>query len=385
MLFCKTCQVDYEGEMRFCPKCGHFLVRKETFSADSSGSEPPSEEKPKEKYICPDCKIIYEKSKSCIRCGGELILLSAFQSDKKNETVQEPVREKESSQALTTQEWLESTPEPLICPACKKEHLGGKVCIRCGTALVSHDSLSKEKKTVHRPIAGKKSETRESPGSPAPELETDLVGDEPSEPQPPKLSVQEQIKQGRLARKIKKDYPRTALNWSGMAIIGIAVAYFLWSAYTHIAAEKPVPPDPSPSVETASLPVPASSPIPPSAEAVSETGEIEKIRNLLENIRRANLAKDITLFISCYAKDFQDREGKKKAALQSWERFNFLDLTYHLEARSMSADTVRARVEWLTRFAPKSGGPSQESKTTLDVVFKKEGGDWKIAEILSSL
>jgi ketosteroid isomerase-like protein len=35
----------------------------------------------------------------------------------------------------------------------------------------------------------------------------------------------------------------------------------------------------------------------------------------------------------------------------------------------------------LVRFLPKSGGQPQESKTMLDVVFKKEDGNWKIGEI----
>ncbi|MBM4338630.1 MAG: hypothetical protein FJ110_03710 [Deltaproteobacteria bacterium] len=352
---------------------------KEVAPADFGNTENSAEEKPKEKYICPDCKIIYEKTKSCIRCGAGVVPLSTLQPKEENETIQEPEVNKDSSQVLTTQEWLESSPEHLVCPACKKEHLGGKVCIRCGTGLVPPGSPPNEEKAKKtRPAVAKAPKTMSSP---SPEFETELFEDETSEPQPSKLSVQEQIKKGRLVRKIKKDYPRMALNWGGITIICIAIGYFLWSTYSHIGINKPDSLAHPPSKDKVSSPVGTSLAIPPSSGSVTEAEEIDKIRDLLENIRKANLAKDINLFISSYSRDFKDREGKKRATLESWGNFNFLDLTFDLRSPAVAGNTVRAQIEWLVRFSPKSGGQPQESKTTLDVVFKKEDGDWKIGEI----
>jgi len=138
---------------------------------------------------------------------------------------------------------------------------------------------------------------------------------------------------------------------------------------------------PPPSKEKPSSPVSTSLPVPPSGGSATEAEEVEKIRDLFENIRKANLAKDIDLFISSYSRDFKDREGKKRATVESWENFNFLDLTFDLGSTSISGNSARARVTWLVRFSPKGGGQPQESKTILDVVFKKEDGDWKIGEI----
>jgi ketosteroid isomerase-like protein len=379
MLFCKKCQVEYDGDMRFCPKCGTFLIRKEVALPDFEDTEKSVETKPKEKYICPDCKIIYEKTKSCIRCGAGVVPLSSFQPKEKDETVEESEVEKDSSQVLTTQEWLESSPEPLICPACKKEHLGGKSCIRCGTALVPPGPPPKEEKTK-KPVPPV-TKTSKSKPLPAPELETELFEEETPDPETSRMSVQEQIRKGRFIRKIKKDYPRMVLNWSGIAIICIAIGYFLWSTYSHIVIKKPAFTTPPPLKEKASSPVSTSLPIPPSSDSPTEAEEAEKIRNLLENIRKANLAKDIDLFISSYSRDFKDREGKKRATVQSWENFNFLDLTFDLGSPSISGNIARARVMWLVRFSPKGGGQPQESKTVIDAVFKKEDGDWKIGEI----
>src|SRR4030042_181711 len=113
MLFCKKCQVEYEEDKRFYPNCGSFLIRKEETLSDFEDTEKPTEEKPKEKFICPGCKIIYEKTKTCIRCGAEVVLLTSFQEKGPPEADQEPEAEKESPQVLTTREWLESPPQHL--------------------------------------------------------------------------------------------------------------------------------------------------------------------------------------------------------------------------------------------------------------------------------
>lgn len=383
MLICKRCQIEYEGENRFCSQCGSFLVRKEAAIIDSEDPEKTTEEKLKEKFICPDCKIIYEKSKTCIRCGAEVVLLTSFQEKGAPEADQEPDAEKESPQVLTTREWLEAPPQHLTCPICKEDHLGGKSCIRCGAALVSPSPpQGKERTKQLRPLEAKKTE----PKTPFPsKLEEDLFRDEPPDQPPPKRTVDEQIKKGRFVRKIKKDYPRIFLNWSGIAIICIAAGYLLWSTYSHIVTKKPDSNAIPPSKEKASSPAPTSSVISPSSASPTEAEEIEKIRNLLENVRKANLVKDIDLFLLCYSNDFKDREGKKKSTLESWENFNFLDLTYDLVTHSVSGNVVKARVAWLVRFSPKSGGQPQESKTTLDVIFKKEDATWKIGEIKSGL
>jgi hypothetical protein len=382
MLVCKKCQVEYEGENRFCSQCGSFLVRKETVIADSCDPEETAEEKQKEKYICPDCKIIYEKAKACIRCGTEVVLLSSFQEKEEAGKVQEPGAGNESPQVLTTKEWAESVHQHLVCPVCKKDHLGGKSCIRCGADLVSADLPQKQEKA--RPPSPLEPKRPGSKKSSVAELQEDLSQHEVLDHRAPKRTVEEQIKKGRFVRKVKKDYPRAILNWTGIAVICIAGGYFVWSAYSHVTAKRPDVSPVSASQETASSSVAIPVLTSPGAP-VSEAEEIEQIGNLLDNIRKANLEKNIDLFLSCYAKDFKDREGKKRATLHSWTRFNFLDLSYFLEPPSLSENSARARVEWLARFTPKNGGQPQESKTVLNVIFKKEDGAWKIGEIKSSL
>jgi ketosteroid isomerase-like protein len=192
----------------------------------------------------------------------------------------------------------------------------------------------------------------------------------------------------------------------------VAGGYFLWAIYSHLIARPPesktatsrklisqISPRPStsttsalpvaetkenssPSQEiTASAPPPAPSNTTAPDHVGAETVEIGKIKDLLEKIRQANLRKDIDLFLSCYASDFKDREGKKKATLAHWKNFDYMDLSYDLKNPSISGDTAKARVEWRIKITPYSGGRSLESKTILDVTLRKEEEEWKIEEV----
>ena len=85
--------------------------------------------------------------------------------------------------------------------------------------------------------------------------------------------------------------------------------------------------------------------------------------------------------MSCYSLDFKDRKSKKLDTLENWKNFNYLDLTYRLKKQIISGDTANVRVEWLIKITKKGVGKSEDSRTVLDVVLKREGDRWKIKEI----
>jgi ketosteroid isomerase-like protein len=127
---------------------------------------------------------------------------------------------------------------------------------------------------------------------------------------------------------------------------------------------------------------PSPLPLPDTSRTPStEIREVRSIKALLEHVRQANLQKNIDLFISCYASDFRDLDGRRRATLAYWEKFNYVDLSYDLKDPSVSAETAKARVEWVIKTSSKSGGRPQENKSVLDVIFKKEEGGWKIKEV----
>jgi hypothetical protein len=109
--------------------------------------------------------------------------------------------------------------------------------------------------------------------------------------------------------------------------------------------------------------------------------EIEKIKSLFETIKQANLQQDIDLFMTCFSRDFADREKKRLEALKTWNHFNYLNLSYHLKKQMISGETADIRLEWLIRSSVKVGGKLQENRVTLDAILRKENGRWKIQEI----
>jgi hypothetical protein len=112
-----------------------------------------------------------------------------------------------------------------------------------------------------------------------------------------------------------------------------------------------------------------------------EVREDDTIKSLFGTIRQANLEKKIDLFMSCYAADFKDRNEKRFSTLETWDNFDYLDLSYDLKGLMATGQTAQVRVEWRINISPKNGGPPEKTVSLLDVALKKEGDHWKIGEI----
>jgi len=158
---------------------------------------------------------------------------------------------------------------------------------------------------------------------------------------------------------------------SAIIILLAAAGYLLWPQGTQ--PDKPIPKE-----TVASPPTPPSPNCPPAA---SKDQEVENISSLFENIKQANLEKDIGLFISCFSRDFTGMEGKRQDTLRMWENYNYLNLSYHLKKQTISGDNANVTLEWLVRTSKRSGGQPQDGRIVLDVMLKREDGLWKIKEI----
>jgi ketosteroid isomerase-like protein len=400
-LICPTCKIIYErGE--FCIKCESALVpqnpsqpnEEPKISPISEGEGKPLKiqtiqeqlvEAPRKKLICPACKIIYERGNSCVRCGSSLV-------------PQTPSQEKEKPKSSDT----EVSPSTLD--------------LEVGTGLAQEGvdsewpSLSSPKRRDSDAVErGPKRELGVAPTAVAKE---DFPKTQTSQQQPSKRSADDSERRSSLPVKPKKDYRRLFLEVGGITIMALAGGYFLWSVYSHLIRKEP---DPKTliSKDVVSQILPASSANPattgtesgefktkeesssiskeaaPSSLSLPEASktpspeirETQNIETLLENIRQANLQKDIDLFISCYAADFKDREGKRKATLAYWKKFDYVDLSYDLKNSSISGDTAKIKVEWVIKVSQKTGKQPQKSKAILDVTLKKEEGGWKIEEV----
>ena len=436
-LICPSCKIIYESGTT-CIKCESALVPQTSAQTNgapeiSSGSEGEGKpvqvqtmeeqfvaevvvETPRKKLICPSCKIIYERGTSCVRCGAALV-------------PQTPSKEKPKSSDIE-----------FNLPPSEPDGLEDGFFQRGSTVLPEASDRgpgsAPEQPSLFSPTSpkekdsgvterGKKSESRTTPAQEL-GLEEDFFQAETPEQPVAKKSADGLHKRVTFLSKLKKDYRRLGFEVGSIIIMVVAGGYLLWSVYSYFT--KPKPPEPrgtiskevaiqtlpssssstppaapivesresksterSPSVSGSSIskeaaPPPPSLPDPPKTPDVpktssAETQEIENIKTLLENVRQSNLKKDIYLFVSCYASDFENMEERRRATIAYWERFNYLDLSYDLKDLSISVETAKAKVEWLIKTSSKAGGQSQQNKSILNVAFKKEEGRWKIKEV----
>lgn len=119
----------------------------------------------------------------------------------------------------------------------------------------------------------------------------------------------------------------------------------------------------------------------PDPQTVTENEETKKIKSVFEDFRRANLQKNIDLFMSCFSGDFDDTEQKRKDTLKMWEMFTYYDLSYELKKQKIVGNAADVRLEWVSKTSERVGGKPHNGRTLLDVTLKREGDAWKIKGI----
>ncbi len=417
-------------------------VKKPGDEKESFQTEKPEEqqtEEPRQNLICPTCKIIYEHGNFCIKCGLTLVPRSLTQTEEEPKISPQPEVEEKPIPLQTFQEQLNEIPrQKLVCPHCRIIYEHGNACIRCGSTLVT-EIPSQEKKEPELPKASEVSSStpvpevgtrlpdsagvawvkKEEPeAAPTLEVEEETPGAETPEQQDTKKPADHSERRSSHPGKRKVNYRRLFLEVGSISIMVLAGGYFVWSIYAHFIMKEPASRTPSKEISgpaprgssmasnptaTVSIPKesdkreteqgsvlpkekpelapPPASTLTPSDVLVADTLEIGKVKDLLDSIKQANLQKNIDLFMSCYATDFKDREGKGKATVAFWKQFDYLVLSYDLKNSSISGDTAKAKVEWLIKISSTTGGQPQESKTIMDVTLKKEEGGWKIKEV----
>jgi ketosteroid isomerase-like protein/uncharacterized protein YqgQ len=398
MVICPQCNIEHDAKEEYCRKCGKFLLIVE---------EPtPGEEKNKVELVCPKCRVLYKKGNYCRKCGS--LLMQGLPSQ---ETDIQPLEKK--SVKRWSKEWLRLLKEEKELEFCmsklevQQDRVSSDVLnpifVRYKDRLESLSPLHQEIETELESIRKRASE------------EIDFLEKELKPIQKRLEEFQSLYKSGALTkpdflrekkelrkeiksreRSLKKHQqilsllpgkmggslvspglsgnllrPFTLLTASVIILLVVTGGYFLWQRHSlsSIPISKEIVNSPSPPL------------LPKNPQTATEDQDAEKIRALFENIKQANLKKNIDLFMSCYSRDFSDREGKRLDALETWGFFDYHDLSYHLKTQVISGDTANVRLEWLIRISKKAGGKVEDKKTLMEVTIKKENGGWKIKEI----
>jgi len=342
--------MEYEEGTPFCSNCGGALVTKEAPKPVEQNKEM-EEAKPAEKLICPKCHLLYEKLTSCIRCGTPLVTQSAFKEMKESLPPAAPEGKKAESKIAPPSE-VKTEPPPVSPPKKPPAEL------RKGEPQKTHEDMTQK------------------PSSAEPAEKT-LRGGFP----------EERRERAIPSKKQKRNLLQSRLGMLFFIFLILAAVYFTLNPFSGgqlgLGIKRSEKATPSGEDETSTPSREASPAIPSTAiPVVLLPQEIERMKGLLENIRQANLKKDIHLLMSCYASDFKGLEERRRAALESWSKYNYLDLDYTLKANTVSIDSAKVRVKWNMRLIPIKGHYCPEGTSDLDVTLKKEKREWKIDEVV---
>jgi ketosteroid isomerase-like protein len=398
MVICPQCNIEQDPLEEFCKNCGKFLL--------SVDDPVTAKEKTEANLICPRCQALHRKGKYCRKCGSLLM-----QRTPSKRTDVHPLEKK--SVKRWVKEWLNLLQEERQLESCmsKLKAQGENISMGVVNPLIVRykdrleslsplhqeiekelesirkrtteeiDLLENQLKHVHKRLEEFQSLYRESAVTKADflrerkELRKEIKSIERSLkkfrhilsllPGPVGENVDSPEFTGGLLR------PLTLTTGGIILLLIIAGGYMFWQQYPQ--SIRPVSIEPTSSLSSLTSP--------PDPQTVTENEEVEKIGSVFENIRRANLQKNIDLFMSCFSHDFNGAERKRKDMLKMWETFNYHDLSYDLKKQTISGDTADVRLEWVVKTSERVGGKPHNGRIVLDVILKREDGHWKIKGI----
>jgi hypothetical protein len=103
---------------------------------------------------------------------------------------------------------------------------------------------------------------------------------------------------------------------------------------------------------------------------------------VLNNLRAAQLEKDMAKFLKSYASTFPDLDKKQQKTLSIWEKYDYLAL--HYEMRDFSVQdpkTLTALVRWSFETMNRTNQEKEKSTLAYKVWFSQEGGGWRIKQL----
>ncbi|MGQ9645169.1 MAG: zinc-ribbon domain-containing protein [Thermodesulfobacteriota bacterium] len=403
-MFCQRCHVEYDESRKYCRNCGSPLSANQKPSLGEAAYFPLAERR-RIVRVCPFCRLQFEVGNYCRICGSNL----------KYEDISpdgDPAQERRLVKSLSS-EWFRLMKTKNELEICFRNLVEQRNALSDDTFnltfqrnQVQLESLSCRLEemeagleAIRRSVSRKIGLLEEEHGTLQKRLNeirslrqsrAITFADYSSERHDIIRRMRSKMKRLKEFREIVSQLPgplgrgavspiitRNLIRYQSSAIIGAilimmaAGAYFLWAKNPQ-SSHSEGPPQTSQTKPSTQALLPLSPP---------EAREDKNIRSLLETIRRANLEKNIDLFMSCYASDFNGRNKKKSATLETWSHFDYRSLSYDFKTLSLTAQTARVRVKWQTQISPKRGGPSEKTTTVLDVSLKKEAGHWKIKKI----
>ncbi len=194
--------------------------------------------------------------------------------------------------------------------------------------------------------------------------------------------------------------------WGLLAGAGLIIALLPWlflsSAPTPPAPAPPVPkvivekpkaplsPAPAPVAPVALAPAaPEPGPqareggAPPALETPLSAAVLkDQLAELLNQLREAQLKKDISQYAQAFAPNFPDFDKRRQKTLAVWEAYDYLGLDFELaEVKLLDADHAQATVTWKLDIQQKTNSTAKSETQSYKVWFSKDAGKWRISNL----
>ena len=189
--------------------------------------------------------------------------------------------------------------------------------------------------------------------------------------------------------------------WGLLVGAGLIIAILPWL----FIAGAPTPPAPAPSTPKviAEKPAPAAPPAPIAPAPVApapgpqpgEAGTLpasemplsaavlkDQLTELLNQLREAQLKKDISQYAQAFAPNFPDFDKRRQKTLAVWEAYDYSALDFELaEVKLLDADHAQSTVTWKLNIQEKTNHTAKSETQSYKVWFSKDAGKWRISNL----
>jgi hypothetical protein len=125
--------------------------------------------------------------------------------------------------------------------------------------------------------------------------------------------------------------------------------------------------------------------VPPTQQAAksSPLPEWQEVQGILEQVREAQLQKNIGLFLEAYAPTFPNLDKKTESVLRTWQKYDYLDMHFAIEnLQKPDANTIIAKVAWDITLEDHSSKKKSALKRDYTVYLSHVSGKWLIRELI---
>jgi hypothetical protein len=123
--------------------------------------------------------------------------------------------------------------------------------------------------------------------------------------------------------------------------------------------------------------------VPPLSAAPANAAALkDQLTELLNQLREAQLKKDISLYSQAFSPSFPDFDQRRQKTLAVWDAYDYSGLDFEMtEVNLLGADQAQATVTWKLEIRQKATQTGKSETQSYNVRFSKDGGKWRISSL----